>query len=133
MCKRTKGEESNKLENAAFSKHFTSKGQNAIFYLDALRDVKNPKHRIALELTCGGGQQSYMMPHSEYYGLTDKRLRIRVYFLCTPNLSDDFENLGKYLNWTKPSAARDYYLSTKEGRRLGSISKTKSFSFSTSR
>jgi hypothetical protein len=81
-----------------------------------------------LELTYGGGQQSYMMPLSEYYGLTpDKRLRIRVYFLCTPNLSaDDVKNLGEYLNWTKSLAARDCYLSTKEGRWLGSISKTKS-------
>jgi hypothetical protein len=114
-----------KVENVAFNKEFMSRKKGINNYIDALRDPNHHQHQIALELTYGGGRQSYMIPLAQYYGLTNPELKIRVYFLCTPNLSDDFENLGKYLGWPKPSAARDFYLSQKH-RRLGTISSTKS-------
>jgi hypothetical protein len=123
--RRAEGATTSKEENAAFNDEFVGKKKGVNFYLDALRDPKHPKHRIALELTYGRNRQSYMIPIAQYYGLTNPELKIRVYFLCTPTLSDDFENLGKYLNWTKPTAAREFYL-TSQKRRLGSISNTKS-------
>ena len=126
--------DSNKIENRMFQREFCGEGTDVNFYLDALRDRDHRKHRTALELTYGPTRQSYMIPLSQHYALTDPRLRIRVYYLCTQHLSDDFEELGKMLNWTRPSAARDFYLAEQQNpkkkggklRRLGSISGTRS-------
>ena len=123
--RREEGETSSKIENKMFMANFTGKGKDVNYYLDALRDRHNKMHLTAKQLTYGPSRQSYMIPLAEYYGLTHPELKIRVYYLCTSALSDDFEKLATLLGWPKPSAARDFYLSTQK-RRLGSISSTKS-------
>ena len=90
--RRATGADPSKAANRLFGKSFGSLDA----YIDALRDERSAFHRVALEVSVGANEQSYLLPVAEFYLAGFERVArdargavIDVGFACTTRLDDD--------------------------------------------
>ena len=94
------GSKESKWANQLFSEAFVGQGRGgktvAEAYVSALRNVTDPLHGTALEVTVGPRKQNYMVPVMEYY-LEGPLGRAEVTFLCMETFVDGYKDA--FLRW----------------------------------
>eukprot|EP00435_Cladocopium_sp_Y103_P054864 s831_g18.t1 len=68
-------------------------------YVDALRNISDPNHRVALDVQYRPYSNNFFMPVVDFYmkGITNEELS-RVSFVCTCTLKEDMDKVSKKLN-----------------------------------
>jgi len=79
-------------------KAFSHQMKNADFFINALRDVKNGYHKVAMAVTHCHDCQNYMLPVQGFYLRdTDQATSVPIRYVCTCQLTEMIDDVAKEL------------------------------------